>query len=121
MVTKAMRYLGIGLAVAVALGVAATRGYGEITVTGTPKSPAGASVAEGKGPVSEVTKLSVAMWVQCWQHGIKIIDEKDIYGIRLQNLIERETVGFKGRSADNGEVYVIPVNDNSTCLVKPLR
>jgi hypothetical protein len=119
MLIKSMKLRTLGLAIAIALGVATSAGHGEITVTDSQK-PAGAA-AEGKGPPSELVKQSAALWVQCWQHGVKIIDEKDVYGIRLQTLIERDSVGLKGRNSSNGDVYVTPVNDNSTCLVKPLR
>jgi hypothetical protein len=119
MFIKSMKLRTLGLAIAIALGVATSAGHGEITVMEAkkPLSPA----ADGKGPANELLNLSASLWVQCWQHGVKIIDEKDVSGIRLQNLIERDSLGFKGRNSNNGDIYVIPVNDNSTCLVKPLR
>jgi hypothetical protein len=121
MTFKSLKLAGAGLAVAIAFGVAASQGYGEIAVTGGPK-PAAATVAvEAKGPKSEPIQLSASLWVQCWQYGVKIIDEKDVSGIRLQNLIERDSLGFRGRNSVNGDIYVVPVNGDSTCLIKPAR
>lgn len=116
-----MKFAGAGLAVAIAFGLAASQGYGEISVTGGPKSAETAAAVEAKGPKSEPIRISASLWVQCWQYGVKIIDEKDVSGIRLQNLIERDSLGFRGRNSSNGDIYVIPVNGDSTCLIKPAR
>ena len=59
--------------------------------------------------------------MQCWQNGVQILDEDNIQGIRLQNLIDRDSVGFRGATSTEGQIHVIPVNDNSTCLVGPMR
>jgi len=121
MLFNSVRLLGFGLAIAIALSFAATHGHSEIAATGGQNPSNAALVTQAKTPTKELPKQDASLWVQCWQSGIKIIDEKDIFGIRLQNLIERESVGFRGRDSNNREVYVIPVNDDSTCLVKPSR
>lgn len=121
MVSNALKYAGFGLAIAIALGFATTPGHSEISIAGGQKPTSATPLPEGQPPATDPAKQSASLWVQCWQYGVKIIDEKNVYGIRLQNLIERDSLGFKGRDAKNGDIYVIPVNGDSTCLIKPLR
>jgi len=121
MVSNSLKYAGFGLAIAIALGLATTQGHSEIAISGGQKAPHAASVADAKPATNDLPKQSASLRVQCWQYGVKIIDEKNVFGIRLQNLIERDSLGFKGRDSNNGDIYVIPVNGDSTCLIKPLR
>ncbi len=111
----------IGLAIAFAFGFGATQGYSEIAIAGGQKPASAPQNAHALAPTDEPLKQSAPLRVQCWQYGVKIIDEKDLFGIRLQNLIERNSLGFKGRDSSNGDIYVIPVNGDSTCLIKPMR
>jgi len=116
-----MKFLGVGLVTALALGFAAPQGHGEITVT-TGKKPPKLVVGENaKAAKKERVSLDTSNWVQCWQHGVKIIDEKGIFDIRLQKLIARDNLGFKGRDSERGEVFVVPLNGDSTCLIKPIN
>ena len=115
MAVNLTRLLGIGSLIIIALGLTAPHAHSEIAVTGGRLPPKAAA------PATESPAQAQALWVQCWQDGVKIIDEKNIFGIRLRNLIEQETIGFSGRDSNNGNVYIIPVNDVSTCLIKSLR
>jgi hypothetical protein len=121
MLFNSVKFAGFGLAIAIALGVAATRGHSEIAVTGGQKPANTAPVADKNAATGDLAKQGTSLQVQCWQYGVKIIDEKDVFGIRLQNLIERDSLRFSGRDSNSGDIYVIPVNGDSTCLIKPLR
>jgi hypothetical protein len=121
MLLNAVKIAGLGLVVAIVLGLASTHGHSEIAVSGGQKAAKAGPVVDAKPATGEPIKLGAPLWLQCWQYGVKIIDEKNIFDVRLQNLIERDSLGFKSRDANNGDIYVIPVHGNSTCLVKPLR
>jgi hypothetical protein len=121
MLIKSMKFLGVGLVAVLALGFATPQGHGEITVT-SGKNPTKTAVgAKTKATTKDRVSLDTSNWVQCWQHGVKIIDEKGIFDIRLQKLIARDNLGFKGRDAKRGEVLVVPLNGDSTCLIKPIN
>jgi hypothetical protein len=116
MLLNLIRYGVVGLGVAIALGISIGSVHSEIEITGVRgAAPTGAAITAG------ASALSPLLRVQCWQNGIKIINEDNLRGIRLRNLIERDSVGFKGQDGSNGEVYIIPVNDDSTCLIKSMR
>ncbi len=113
---KLFIWSAFGLVVATALGFSTDLVYGEIEIVGVqgPKS-AGPALTGG------VPGRSVSLHVQCWQNGVKIIDEVDLDGVRLRNLIEGGGVGLQGPDWKYGAVNIIPVNDASTCLIKPMR
>ena len=116
MLPKFIRYGVVGLGVVIALGISIGSVHSEIEITGVRgAAPTGAAITAGASARSPLLR------VQCWQNGIKIINEDNLRGIRLRNLIERDSVGFKGQDGSNGEVYIIPVNDDSTCLIKSMR
>lgn len=116
MLPSFIRYGVIGLGVAIALGISIGSVHSEIEITGVRgAAPTGAAITAGASARSPLLR------VQCWQNGIKIINEDNLRGIRLRNLIERDSVGFKGQDGSKGEVYIIPVNDDSTCLIKSMR
>ena len=116
MLPSFIRYGVVGLGVAIALGISIGLAHSEIEITGVREAaPAGAAIT------AKASARNTLLRVQCWQNGIKIINEDNLRGIRLRNLIERDSVGFKGQDGNNGEVYIIPVNDDSTCLIKSMR
>ncbi len=112
-----IRYGVVGLGVAIAFGISIGSVHSEIEITGV----RGAAPTTGAAITAGASARSPLLRVQCWQNGIKIINEDNLRGIRLRNLIERDSVGFKGQDGSNGEVYIIPVNDDSTCLIKSMR
>lgn len=121
MLSKSLKIAGFALAGTIVLCLATIQGHSEIAVTGVGTPTKAGPLAEPPAAVSQPGKQSAPLWVQCWQYGVKIIDEKNLFGIRVQSLIERDSLGFSGRDGSNGEVYVIPIKGDSTCLIKPLR
>lgn len=107
------RHLRFWPIVAIALALPANQGHSEITVPND-------TIKAESTPLTLVEELTrdTPFQVQCWQNGVKIIDEKAFFGIRLRSLIDRETLGLRGRDSKSGDVYIIPVNENSTCLIK---
>ena len=118
---NSVKYTALGLAMAVALVFATAQGHSEIAVAGSQKATKAAPVADKKALTAEPMTGKASLRVQCWQYGVKIIDEKNVFGIRLQNLINRDSVGFKGHDSKNGDIYVIPVDGDSTCLIKSVH
>lgn len=116
-----IRHAARALAIAIVLGVATSQGHGEIAVAGDQTPAKVAPPTDMTVIANEPVIGEASMRVQCWQYGVKIIDEKDVFSIRLRNLIDRDSLGFKGRNSNNGDLYVIPVNGDSTCLIKPMR
>jgi len=103
--------------VAIALALPANQGHSEINVPNDTIAAESAPPALAEVSAKELIQ-DTPFQVQCWQNGVKIIDEKEFFGIRLRNLIDRETIGIRGRDSKSGDVYIIPVNENSTCLIK---
>jgi hypothetical protein len=116
MLRSLIRYSAVGFVVALVLGLSTGRVHSEIEITGTPK-PAPAPAR----PAMTAEAPNASLRVQCWQNGVKILDEDNIEGIRLRNLIDRDSVGFRGRDSNGGEIHIIPFNDHSACLIKPMR
>ena len=117
MLKFSIKALGLSVVVAIALGVTAPNGHSEIAI---------ADLKTGaKAKTSRTTKAkaspAASNWVQCWQHGVKIIDEKEIFDIRLQKLTAEDNFGFRGQDSKRGNVFVVPLNGDSTCLIKPQR
>lgn len=118
---SSLKRVTYGLVVTIALGVTVGQAYGEIAVNGDRKSGDAVPAAAAKEPAKGPLKLGAPLRLQCWQYGVKIIDEKNLFSVRLQNLIDRDSLGFRRNASNDADVYVIPVNSDSTCLVKPLR
>lgn len=118
---SSLKHVTYGLVLAIALGVTAGQARGEIAVTADREPGDAIPAAAAKEPMKGSLKLGAPLWLQCWQYGVKIIDEKNLFSVRLQNLIERDSLGFRRNASNDADIYVIPVNGDSTCLVKPLR
>jgi hypothetical protein len=58
--------------------------------------------------------------VQCWQKGLKIIDEGNLQGLSINAATSRDTVTFKREGDANASTYLIPF-DHSLCLIQPAR
>ena len=117
MLRNMRRHLRVWPIVAIALALPANQGRSEITVPNDTITAESAPLALAEISTEESIQ-ETPFQVQCWQNGVKIIDEKDFFSIRLRNLIDRETLGIRGRDSNSGDVYIIPVNENSTCLIK---
>ena len=115
MLRKLLIWSAFGLVVGAALGLSTDPVSGEIEVRGDqPSKPAAAELATG------VPGESQTLQIQCWQNGIKIIDETGLDGVRVRDLIERGGVGLDGDNWEFGDVNIIPINDSSTCLIRPV-
>jgi hypothetical protein len=72
--------------------------------------------------VSELTKPQKViprspMHLQCWQYGVKIMDERGLYDMRTNLAIEQGTLSFT-RNNDNQPSVFVSVTGTATCLVK---
>lgn len=121
MLSTSMKIFGFGFAIALALGFAAPSSHSEIAVSGAKTVPKSVTKSKAAAAKDQRVSLGASHWVQCWQHGVKIIDEKNIFDIRLQKLVVQDNLGFRGRDSNSGDILVVPLNGESTCLIKPLR
>jgi hypothetical protein len=55
--------------------------------------------------------------VECWQEGVKIIAERDLHGISVNDLLQREAVSFRRQNENYPSVHVVALHD-STCLIR---
>ncbi len=75
------------------------------------------AAATNKPPALSV--VSSDTWqLQCWQQGIKIIDEAEVGGISVRSLLDQDTVSFGGGAIEHPKVTVLSLDD-STCLIRP--
>ena len=100
-----------GSASALTLRPAAVQGEistlpGTTIITGTAAKPPSLAVVSSDN-----------LQLQCWQQGIKIIDETDVGGISVRSLLDQDTVSFGGGSIAQPTVTVLSLDD-STCLIR---
>lgn len=62
--------------------------------------------------------LSDSLQIQCWQEGIKIIDERGLRAVDLRSLTRDRQPALRGKKGTIGEIMVVPLPD-ATCLVRP--
>lgn len=89
-------------------------------------------VAAAQGTLEEVKPTparkaaTTGVNVQCWQDGIKIIDEQGLSELALSNILPRtpgvnsfdgNSLGLKGRDGEGARFLVVSVRD-ATCLVR---
>jgi hypothetical protein len=92
--------------------VALTRG--EVAKTGEPQpKPRPERLTPGPGP-------EVTLRAQCWQEGVKIIDQDGLQGVSLRALTEQQSVSFKRRAEGHPSVFLLPFAD-ALCLVQPAQ
>jgi len=58
--------------------------------------------------------------LQCWQYGVKIIDEKELHEMTASSLKEPGTMSFRREADLKSNVLVVPTS-NGICLVKSKR
>ena len=75
------------------------------------------SVPAEQSPPALAVVSSEEMQLQCWQQGIKIIDETEVGGISVRSLLDQNTVSFGGAMVDQPTVIVLSLED-STCLIR---
>ena len=86
----------------------------EVSKTGEPEPRPGPERL-ALGPTSDV-----ALRAQCWQEGVKIIDQDGLQGLSLKALTEQQSVSFKRLAETNASVFILPFADG-LCLVQPAR
>lgn len=71
-------------------------------------------------PVKESTRpVHVSrLRAQCWQEGVKIIDQTDLEGLSLNAASRESSVSFKRRGDDGASVFLLPFADG-LCLIQP--
>jgi hypothetical protein len=101
-------------ACALTLALPVTLTWGEVTKTGEP--------APRPSPerISPVPTPDVELRAQCWQHGVKIIDQADLEGLSLNAATRERSVTFKRRAEQQPTVFIMPFADG-LCLVQPAR
>ena len=96
----------------IALVAASPLGRSEVAKTGEP----------GPRPSSETLKLAppagVALRTQCWQHGVKIIDQDGLLDLALNTQNQQNSVAFKRQPEGQPSVFILPFADG-LCLVQP--
>jgi hypothetical protein len=86
---------------------------GEVTRSAAPKP---ASLEPRVDPVPVTNNL--VLRTQCWQEGIKIIDQGGLRGIDLNTLTRQQSVTFKREGDQQASVFLLPFRDG-LCLVQP--
>jgi hypothetical protein len=95
-----------------ALVAASSLGQSEVAKTGEPE-PRPAPEALKAAPPAELP-----LRTQCWQHGIKIIDQEGLAGPSLNAQNKQNSVSFKRRTETQPTVFLLPFPDG-LCLVQP--
>jgi hypothetical protein len=57
---------------------------------------------------------------QCWQKGVKVVDEKNLRGLSITAATRRDTVTFKRADDEGASVFLLPLGE-SLCLLQPER
>jgi hypothetical protein len=85
---------------------------GEVTRTdgGTPPAATTepARPVHGPGPVR----------VECWQEGVRILEERGLSGLSIAAATRESSVSFKRQGDGNASVFLLPVADG-VCLIQP--
>jgi len=73
--------------------------------------------APGRGPAPRPVH-DAPLRAECWQEGVKIIDQADLRGLALPAATRESTVSFKGPEAEQASVFLLPLAD-ALCLIRP--
>ncbi len=107
-----LRHRVLVVACAIALIAASSLGRSEVARTGEPE-PHSAPEALKVAPSAEI-----ALRTQCWQHGIKIIDQEGLNGLSLNAQNKQNSVSFRRQAEAQPTVFILPFPDG-LCLVQP--
>jgi hypothetical protein len=88
-------------------------GRGEISRTGEPSPP------EARGEITLVP-VEQPLRAQCWQEGVKIIDQTGLEGLALTEALKLQAVSFRGRESEQPETLILPFADGM-CLIQQQR
>ena len=70
--------------------------------------------------ISLVPAEELALRAQCWQDGVKIIDQLGLQGLALNETLKQQAVTFRGESREQPETFILPFADGM-CLIQPER
>lgn len=87
-------------------------GRGEVTRTSEP--PPRPAPAE----ITLVPAEEQALRAQCWQEGVKIIDQNGLAGLALNESLKQQAVTFRGREGEQPRTLILPFADGM-CLIQP--
>ncbi len=110
MVTRKLAWLLYGTAVMLVLVAAVPEVRSEITTNGV-EQPA-PRLATGQRLVS-----SDNVTLQCWQSGVRIIDEEDLGGLSVGTLMQQGSVSFGAATSQSPTVVLLSL-DEATCLIR---
>ena len=57
---------------------------------------------------------------QCWQHGVRIIDQVGLQGLALTEFVKQQAVTFSGENGQRPKTLIVPFAD-AMCLIQPVR
>jgi hypothetical protein len=103
------------LAAAFALLVAPPSGQAEVSRTSPPPRPAVPTPDVGLVPPDEL-----ALRTQCWQEGVKIIDQPGLQGLALPETLKQQALAFQGAAGHEPRTLILPLAD-ALCMIGPER
>jgi hypothetical protein len=107
-----LRHRVLLVACGLALLASSSLGRSEVAKTGEP----------GARPSPEAIAImppaGLALRTQCWQHGVKIIDQDGLLDLYLNTQTKEDSVSFRRRAEDQPTVFLLPFPDG-LCLVQP--
>ena len=112
MTRSIVRHRVLLAACALALLLSSSLGRSEIAETGEPEprpSPEALAI---------VPPADVALRTQCWQDGVKIIDQVGLHALSLNDFNKENAVSFKRQVQNPPSVFIVPFPDG-LCLVQP--
>ncbi len=112
MTPKIRRHPVLVAACALALLASSSLGRSEVAKTGEPQ-PRPRPEAIAITPPADL-----ALHTQCWQHGVKIIDQDGLLDLSLNEQNKQNSVSFKRRAEGQPTVFLLPFPDG-LCLVQP--
>ena len=107
-----LRHRVLVAACVLALLASSSLGRGEVARTGDPQARPNPDAHAITPPAA------LALRTQCWQHGVKIIDQDGLLELYLNADSRQGSVSFKRAAADQPSVFILPFPDG-LCLVQP--
>jgi hypothetical protein len=107
-----LRHPALLVACALALVASSSVGRSDVAQTGDP-APRQTPEAHAVTPPA-----GVALRTQCWQHGVKIIEQDGLLDMALATETKQQSVTFKRRAESQSTVFILPFPDG-LCLVQP--
>lgn len=95
---------------AIGLALAATPAAPELKPTARPPE------ASRPAPLRPMNEAPLR--AQCWQRGVKIIDESGLAGLSINSATRQNTVTFKRDKQTQASVFLLPLAD-ALCLLQP--